>query len=161
MNRTKSYIALATLFIASCLQAQSTSAPAAPVPSQFATAHTAFLASGGNAGFDADTNYTALVYASTYQMLQNIHHYQLTSTPAEADLSMEISVLPNSGTATILRLAVYDTKTHALLWNIDSMLYSVARTKDEPAVINAAESRISAQLQALIIGTVPLAPVKK
>ena len=132
----------------------------APVPTQFATAHTVFLASAGTTATSDVEDYVAAMYPSTYRMLGTLN-YQLVATPAAADLGMEISVVtvPPLGvgapSAAFLQLVVRDIKTHALLWTLQVPINNDFRAKSFQKGLDAAEARLAADLNALKSGTLP------
>jgi len=144
------------LLLATCAHAQTT----APVPTQFATAHTIFLASAGTTATPDVEDYVSALYPSTYRMLSTLN-YQLVATPADAELGMEISVVtvPPLGvgapSAAYLQLVVRDIKTHALLWTLQVPLNNDFRAKSIQKGLDAAEARIAADLNALKTGTLP------
>ena len=90
----------------------------APVPSQFATAKTVFLASAAAPGLSNEKNTSASIYTVVYQSLASAGRYRLVLSPAEADLSMTLTVKEQ-----ILSLEIYDVKTHTLLWVIDEPIF--------------------------------------
>jgi hypothetical protein len=151
------------LFAALPLSAQ-TPAPV-PVPSQFATAQTIFLGTGGAPALGAKAKLTVkIVYESMYRALAAMNKYNLAASPADSDLSMEISILvipsavPNMfGTASV-RLAVRDTKTQALLWTLDEPLDGAFREATFKKNIDEASSRIAGDLKLLAAGTIPTEP---
>lgn len=123
----RSILSVAMLLIAALpLTAQ---APVAVrVPSQLATAKTVFLASGSAPTSGSNQSVIAqMVYSSVYTSLSAAGRYHLVSTPAEAELSMIISIQSyNSSVAfdssteySFLRLEIYDVKTHTLLWALN------------------------------------------
>lgn len=142
--------------LTSSAQTASTAPSQVPVPSEFATARTVFLAPAGNSGPLSSVFSTALVYSDTYQMLSSLGHYKVVTTPAEADIAMEVSVAPIAiGTAGSLQLVVRDAKTSTLLWRVDAALNSDFNAKHAEIFLKAAETRLSTQLNSLINGTIP------
>ena len=153
------YRTLTTVFallLATGAHAQTT----APVPTQFATAHTVFLASAGTTSTSDVEDYVGAMYPSTYRMLSTLN-YQLVATPAAADRGMEISVVtvPPLGvgapSTAYLQLVVRDIKTHALLWTLQVPLNNDFREKSIQKGLDAAEARLAADLNALKTGTLP------
>ncbi len=102
---------------------------AAPVPPQIAAAKKVFIANGGVDGgslaaFRAlgDPNYP---YNQFYAMMQKWGHYELVSSPADADLVLEVQfrmTMTSGGDLASyvphLRLTVVDARTHFTLWTI-------------------------------------------
>lgn len=151
-----------SIVLASALSAQTP--PTVPVPSQFATAKTAFLASGGApAGSSHEKQIVSMLYSSVYQALASAHLYQMTATPSQADLSMIVSLGAFTTDVTngssfeynFLRLSVYDTRTHALLWNVDEPLAGAFREKTFQKNIDTTSSKVMADLKTLSSGAIP------
>jgi len=161
MKRTLQLAAL-SLAIGTKLSAQAP--PAIPVPSQFATAKTAFLASAGSSAVSTrEKDVSSMIYSSMYRELASAKTYQLTSAPADAELSMTLGLESSvtdatNGTSfayTFIRLSVFDTKTHALLWNIDEPIKGAFREKTFVKNVDDATSRVLADLKSLAAGKIP------
>jgi hypothetical protein len=131
-----------------------------PIPSQFATAHTVFLASGSTAATGNPEEYASALYPSTYRMLSSLN-YQMVASPAAADLGMEISVVISPSItvgfpgSAYLQLVVRDIKTQALLWTIQVPISQDFRAKSIQNNLDPVEARIAADLKSLISGTLP------
>jgi hypothetical protein len=161
MNCTK-YVCASVLLLATALCAQT---PAAvPVPSQLATAHTAFLASAAAPGLGRYENVIInLVYTDAYQALVKANHYQLLAAPAGAELSMTISVhnqiitvmRGDSMDGFFLRLEIYDTKTHSLLWAIDEPIQGAFREKTFAKNLDTSIALLMTDLNLLTTGKLP------
>jgi hypothetical protein len=91
---------------------------AVPVPSQFATAHTVFLASACAPGFSNEKGTAGAIYATVYQSLAASGRYRLVAVPADADLAMVLTIRES-----VLGLEIYDVKTHTLLWVLDEPVW--------------------------------------
>ena len=120
------------LTTASALSAQQVNQgpiPPAPVPSQLLTGKRIFISSVPGASFSSprtaeDDPYRP--YNQFYASIKNWGYYELVSTPAEADLIFEISLVdrPTLGNALVqssirlpyLDLTVRDPKTQVVLW---------------------------------------------
>jgi hypothetical protein len=102
----------------------------APVPAQIAASHSVFLANlGADANFPIDATQA---YNGIYQALQAWGHYQLTSSPEQADLifqlrgvsSLTTYVGEHGSTYTInhpsFELTIVDAKSNVALWTITS-----------------------------------------
>ena len=161
MNLRTNGIAIIALIATATLSAQTPSS--VPVPSQIATAKTAFLGSGGApAGVTEEKQVVAALYPSLYRALASANLYQMTSTPAQAELSMVVSLDTFiSGAATgssleydFIRLAVFDTKTHALLWIIDEPIDGQFRKKSYLKNMDNTTARVVADLKQLASGTI-------
>jgi len=104
--------------------------PQAPVPAQIAAAHTIFLVNNG-----ADANFSTsadTAYNDVYGALQAWGHFQLVTSPDQADLVFQLrDIAPitgvygdRAGTYAInspaFQLAIKDPKTNVTLWTITS-----------------------------------------
>ena len=109
------------------LQAQ---APAAPLPSQIATAKRVFIS---NAGGLFDLNMVSgdrrRDYNQFYAAIKGWGRYDLVASPSDADLVLQISIvyIPRQiGTEVVpfpsFRLALLDPKTNIALWVMDEFL---------------------------------------
>jgi hypothetical protein len=108
---------------------QAQDAPAAPVPTGIAAARKVFIA---NAGADLASQsifkragQPDQAYNHFYSAVQSWGRYELVSTPAEADLVLEIRFAApmyyDGNTATYepqFGLNIFDAKTHFLLWSL-------------------------------------------
>jgi hypothetical protein len=111
-------------------QVQTAPSPYAPLPGQIARAHKVFLSNaGGDARFPVDAT---LAYSQVYAALQAWGHFQLVTTPAEADLVFELrDAAPETDytgyhdreysiVRPVFQLSIIDPQTNAVLWAIDS-----------------------------------------
>ena len=109
---------------------QAPSPPQAPVPTQIAAAHTVFLVNNG-----ADVNFPLPAndaYNQVYAALQTWGHFQLVSSPDQADLVFQLrGIAPVTGVtgdshnvysinSPAFQLAIKDPKTNVTLWTINS-----------------------------------------
>jgi len=157
------FLSIAVLMLAAlplCAQVPA----AVPVPSQFATAHTAFLASGSAPGSGRNERFIAqVVYSSVYKSLSTAGHYHLVSAPADAELSMVVSTQSHvsdvmggdSPFEALLRLEIYDVKTHTLLWALDEQINSMFREKTFQKNVDQSVAALMVDLNALASGSVP------
>lgn len=108
--------------------------PSAPVPPQIAAATKVFIANGGADDYGAIAEKDALsgpqtrAYDEFYAAMKDWGHYQIVSTPGEADLVLEISwsfsnlkePLETFSNTPIdlgrLTLTIIDRQTHITLW---------------------------------------------
>jgi hypothetical protein len=137
--RTK--LPLITLLYVSALPIQ---AQSAPVPAELATATSVFISNGGGeynsrATQAASARYTGgpdRPYDEFYTAMHAWGHYALVSTPASADLSMEIrfamEVVPDFNMQhaydawdPALRVVVRDVKTQTVLWTVTEHVHGV------------------------------------
>jgi hypothetical protein len=109
---------------------QSPPPPQAPVPTQIAAAHTIFLVNNGtDANFPLAANDA---YNQVYAALQAWGHFQLVSSPDQADLVFQLrGIAPVTGVtgdrsgvysinSPAFQLAIKDPKTNVTLWTINS-----------------------------------------
>jgi hypothetical protein len=104
--------------------------PNTPVPTQIRTAHTVFFTNAG-----ADPNFpidSTQVYNQVYAALQSWGHYQLVSSPAEAELIFRLrnvtTTTPVSGArgtvssivTPAFQLTIVDRQTMVPLWTVTS-----------------------------------------
>ena len=123
-------LAVAILAFTPLLTAEQSKGPAiAPAPPQIAAAQKVFISNAGGSSLDAVIDETIFnggpdrPYNQFYAAMKSWGRYELVSSPADADLVLEISWsltdtglrLPVLGQ---LRLVIIDPKTHITLWNI-------------------------------------------
>jgi len=107
---------------------QSKMPPPAPVPIQIASARKAFISNAGGESFEAVIGQTVFnggpdrPYNEFYAQVKDWGRYELVSSPADADIVLEISwALTDTGLRLPvlgqLRLVVIDPRTHVTLWN--------------------------------------------
>ncbi|MFZ1929934.1 MAG: hypothetical protein WAU50_12415, partial [Candidatus Sulfotelmatobacter sp.] len=125
-----SCIAVAMLGLVAGLSAQQAKGPAsAPVPPQIAMAKKAFISNGGGESFEDVFDETVFdggpdrPYNQFYAAVKDWGRFDIVSSPADADLVLEISwVLTDTGLRLPvlgqLRLAIIDPRTHITLWNL-------------------------------------------
>lgn len=130
MLRRLVLITFGLLGLASSTEAQKTKpVNPAPVPSQILAARKLFVSNAGGESFETVIEQTVFnggpdrPYNQFYGALKDWGRYDLTSSPADADLVLQISWnladtglrLPVLGQ---LRLNVIDPKTNIILWNL-------------------------------------------
>jgi len=122
-------IIFALLALSSTAHAQQSKGPApAPVPDQIARAQKVFIANAGGESFETVIDQTVFnggpdrPYNEFYDAMKSWGRYEFVSSPANADLVLEISWnladtglrLPVLGQ---LRLRVIDPQSHVTLWS--------------------------------------------
>ena len=125
-----SVVLLIALLLSSAIAQQSPRPPAAaPVPPQITAAQKVFVSNAGGESFENVIDATVFnggpdrPYNEFYAALKDWGHYELVSSPADADLVLEVSWqltdtglrLPVLGQ---LRVVAIDPKTHVTLWNL-------------------------------------------
>jgi hypothetical protein len=93
----------------------------APVPAQITSARKLFVANGG--GENLYKGGPDRAYNQFYAAMKGLGPYELTTTPADADLVLEISQLvlrdgDNRVVRSELKLTILDPKTHVSLWSL-------------------------------------------
>jgi hypothetical protein len=121
---------IAILQFVTVLNAQQPKGPVpAPVPVQIVAAQKVFISNAGGESFETIINQTVFnggpdrPYNQFYAAMKDWGRYELVSSPADADLVLEISwALTDTGLRLPilgeLRLVVVDPKTHITLWTI-------------------------------------------
>jgi len=122
---TLSLLLSGLLVLAPVLPAQQPDSSAAPVPPQVLNARTVFVSNGGGSNyFEIFSGGANRAYNTFYKMLKRTGHYELASSPAEADLIFEVRAIApaTSGPQDIVSynpqiiLTVRDPRTNAVLW---------------------------------------------
>lgn len=173
-------ILLAAPLLAAQSAASAMPAPA-PIPAPILSAHTVFI---GNAGMDAfaDQVFGELgltdtePYDALYAAMKSWGRYQLVDSPAGADLVFEIRstapfttpdkevvwdfqhIVANSTWQFQNSVAIYDGKTHFLLWTITQPIRPAALAGTWRKNILAANDNLLAQFKSLLIATPPANP---
>jgi hypothetical protein len=135
------------------------SAPASTIPSQITTAKTIFLANAG----EEDNALSEQAYASLYQSLQQVTHYQLVPASAAADLVLELHYMapPNivtdgsSNYSFRFRLIVTDRESHATLWSVTEFLDTNGGKIPFEQAFQTAIERIAGDVKLLSTGQLP------
>lgn len=120
-------LTIALLTVLPILKAQQSKLPA-PVPAQIAAAQKVFISNAGGESFEAVIGQTVFnggpdrPYNEFYAAMKSWDRVELLSSPADADLVLEISwVLTDTGLRLPvlgqLRLVVIDPRTRVTLWN--------------------------------------------
>ncbi len=119
-------VVLVALALGANAQQPKVAAPA-PVPPQILAAHKIFVSNGGGESFETVIGQTVFnggtdrPYNQFYAAMKDWGRYELVSSPADADLVLEVSwALSDTGLKLPvlgqLRLIVIDPKTHIVLW---------------------------------------------
>lgn len=162
-------VLVAALLVQTALPLSAQPTSAVPVPAQFATAHTVFLASGAAPGTGGKEVLIAqMVYSTFYRSLSAAGRYRLVSAPADAELSMAISTQDaisgvmqgDSVDELFLRLEIFDVKTHTLLWVLDEPLNGAFREDTFQKNVDKSVAALMSDLNSLASGAVPDKPGK-
>ena len=133
--------------------------PQAPVPAQIAAAHTIFLVNNG-----ADANFPTsadVAYNDVYDALQAWGHFQLVTSPDQADLVFQLrDIAPiigvtgdRAGVYSIngpaFKLAIKDPRTNVTLWTITSPAEVVGRRASRERWLNIAVTNLVSRVKVL------------
>ncbi len=156
-------IAIAILGLVQVLNAQQPKGPApAPVPAQIVTAQKVFISNAGGASLETVIDETVFnggpdrPYNEFYASMKSWGRYELVSSPADADLILEISwVLTDTGLRLPvlgqLRLVVIDPKTHVTLWNITEYVRGAILLGNRDKNFDQAMNTVMARPKALML----------
>lgn len=150
-------VSIVTLLAASLLSAQDRSAvPAAPVPAQIVNAKKAFISNAGEQrNLDGDLPFTGgpdRAYNQFYTAMKDWGRYELVSTPADADLVLQIHVADLAGSYDELRLALLDPRSNVTLWTLSEHAAKAGTQKARDTSFDRAMSLISDDLKKLVAG---------
>jgi hypothetical protein len=133
--------------------------PQAPVPTQIAAAHTIFLVNNG-----ADANFPITAqdsYNRVYSALQAWGHFQLVSSPDQADLVFQLrSIAPVTGVtgdragvyainSPAFQLAIKDPKSNVTLWTINSPVEIAGRKAARARWLDIAVTNLVSRVKVL------------
>jgi hypothetical protein len=146
---------------------QSEVAAPAPVPPQIAAARKVFISNAGGETFEEVIGQTVFTggpdrpYNQCYAAMKSWGHYELVSSPGDADLVLEVSwVLTDTGLRLPvlgqLRLVVIDPKTHVTLWNFTEYVRGAILLSNRDKNFDQAMTTITNRMK--ILATPPSAP---
>jgi hypothetical protein len=115
------------------LQAQTETAPAAPIPSQILTAKKVFIS---NAGADFDSNLWSggqdRAYNEFYAAVKSWGRFDLVGVPGDADMVLEFSLIGTPLPNALFRVVLLDPKTHVVLWTeSEGIPLGLKKTRDK------------------------------
>jgi hypothetical protein len=177
MKSRFAFLPVLALLAASVLFAQ-TPAPPGPIPAPMQSAHKIFIA---NAGMDAfslqafqELDLTGTdPYNVLYATIKSWPQYQLISSPADADLVLQIRftapltnvgdhgnwgfqrVLANTTWQFQTDVTIYDAKTHFLLWAITEPVHPANLKGTWRKNIAEANAALAGDLKSLLLPTTP------
>jgi hypothetical protein len=155
------------------LSAQQSKGPApAPVPAQISAAQKVFISNAGGESFETVIDETVFnggpdrPYNQFYAAMKNWGRFELVSSPADADLVLEISwVLTDTGLRLPvlgqLRLVVIDPKTHVTLWNFTEYVRGAILLGNRDKNFDQAMNTIISRIKALTSPPAAADPVQK
>jgi hypothetical protein len=101
----------------------------APLPADFATAQTAFIASAGAPALvPKEKTVVGMMYDSFYRQLNSWNRYKITASPKDADLAFQIS-MQTLANMSYMRLNIREVKTNVLLWTLYEPIDGAFREK--------------------------------
>jgi hypothetical protein len=166
-------IAIAILGLVQMLNAQQPKGPApAPVPAQIAAAQKVFISNAGGASLETVIDETVFnggpdrPYNEFYAAMKSWGRHELVSSPADADLVLEISwALTDTGLRLPvlgqLRLVVVDPKTHVTLWNITEYVRGALLLGNRDKNFDQAMNTVVARMKGLMPPTPAADAVQK
>jgi hypothetical protein len=161
-------LTVAILGLVQVLSAQQPKGPApAPVPPQIAAAQKVFISNAGGESFETVIDQTVFnggpdrPYNQFYPAMKDWGRYELVSSPADADLVLEVSwVLTDTGLKLPvlgqLRLVVIDPRTHVTLWNLTEYVRGAMLLGNRDKNFDQAMNTLVARMKSLT--TSPAAP---
>jgi hypothetical protein len=154
-------LSLAVLGLIQAVSAQQSKETApAPVPAQIAAAQKVFISNAGGATLEAILDETIFnggpdrPYNQFYAGMKSWGRYEFVSSPADADLVLEISwALTDTGLRLPvlgqLRLVIIDPKTHITLWNLTEYVRGALLLGNRDKNFDQAMNTVVARLKAL------------
>jgi hypothetical protein len=133
--------------------------PQAPIPTQIAAAHKVFLVNDG-----ADTNFPLTAersYNEIYAALKIWGHFELVSSPTEADLVFQLREIAPVTAVTgdrnnvysiaspAFQLSIKDPKSNVTLWTITSPVQLAGRKKARTHWLNIAVTNVVSRVKVL------------
>ena len=162
-------LTVAIVGLVQTLSAQQSRGPApGPVPAQIAAAQKVFISNAGGESLETVIDQTVFnggpdrPYNEFYAAMKSWGRFDIVSSPADADLVLEISwALTDTGLRLPvlgqLRLVVVDPKTHATLWNITEYVRGALLLGNRDKNFNQAMNTVVARLKALMLPPSPSA----
>lgn len=122
-------------FASATLQAQEPAA--ARIPSQILAGKKAFISNGGETSQSGNLAYSggpARAYNQFYAAVKAWNHFELVTTPAEADLVFAISFIQGRKSDPRFSLVILDPKTHIAMWTFSERVpqeIGLQKTRDK------------------------------
>jgi len=161
------YILVAILQSVPFVTAQQSKGPgSAPLPPQIASAQKVFISNGGGASLESVIDQTVFnggpdrPYNQFYAAMKAWGRYELVSSPADADLVLEISwVLGDTGLRLPvlgqLRVVVLDPKVHVALWSLTEYVRGALLLSNRDKNFDQAMNTIVNRMKNLVNPPVP------
>jgi hypothetical protein len=163
------YLTVAILGLIQVLSAQQPKGPApAPVPAQIVAAQKVFISNAGGESLETVIDETVFnggpdrPYNEFYAAMKSWGRCELVSSPADADLILEISwALSDTGLRLPvlgqLRLVVIDPKTHVTLWNFTEYVRGAILLGNRDKNFDQAMNTVLGRLKSLMLPSAPTA----
>jgi hypothetical protein len=161
------FLTVAILGLVQVLSAQQPkgSAPA-PVPAQIGAAQKVFISNAGGESLETVIDETVFnggpdrPYNEFYAAMKTWGRCELVSSPADADLILEISwALTDTGLRLPvlgqLRLVVIDPKTHVTLWNVTEYVRGAILLGNRDKNFDQAMNTVVGRLKSLMLASAP------
>ena len=163
-------LTVAILGLVQALSAQSKGPTSAPVPAQIAAAQKVFISNAGGESLETVIDETVFnggpdrPYNEFYAAMKSWGRCQLVSSPADADLVLEISwVLSDTGLRLPvlgqLRLVIIDPKTRVTLWNVTEYVRGAILLSNRDKNFDQAMNTVVARMKGLMAAPPPTADV--
>jgi hypothetical protein len=136
--------------------------PSAPIPAQIAAAKKIFIANVPGAKLPESLTNPTHVYDEFYAAMKTWGHYDLASTPADADLIFEVNFVStvtrvsgtkesgcDSSSSAELQLVIVDPKTRIILWWLQDDIEGAIRAKTWDKNLDTAMSVLVGKVQIL------------
>ncbi|MGA7884376.1 MAG: hypothetical protein WCA44_01445 [Acidobacteriaceae bacterium] len=137
LRKSLALVLSSALVLTPVLPAQQAGTDTGPVPPEVLTAHAVFVSNGGGSNyfqiFDGGPN---RAYNTFYSQLKKAGHYELVSSPSQADVIFEIRAIapavpvndaPSYNPQVIL--TIRDPKTNAVLWTASANVRVIGTKK--------------------------------
>ena len=158
MNHTAAILLFSFLFLVPKLGAEKKD-NSAPIPTQIATAKTAFLSNA----CALDYNSCRKAYNDIYEGLQKWGKYKLVGTTEDADLVLELHYAPADPPSTQIpfRIVILDARNQFKLWTINEPIdYSFTAAKSA-STLDDAVRRTLADFKVIAVPGATAGPAQK
>jgi hypothetical protein len=158
MNRTNAILLISFLSLTPTLRAEKKD-NGAPIPTQIATAKTAFLSNA----CELDYNSCRKAYNDIYTGLQKWGKYKLVGTTQEADLILELHYAPAKPPSTQIpfRIVILDAHNQFKLWTINEPIdYDFFAANSANSLADAVQ-RVLADFKVIAVPGATAGPAQK
>ena len=158
MNRTAALLLISFLSLVPTLGAERKGSDA-PIPTQIATAKTAFLSNA----CELDYNSCRKAYNDIYEGLQKWGKYKLVGTTEDADLILELHYAPAEPSSTQIpfRIVILDAHNQFKLWTINEPIDYSFTAANSASTLGDAVQRILADFKVIAAPGATAGPAQK